>query len=93
MISLIEKHLIFQQSPSTRLILRFTKKLVLLQWKGQYLLPKQTLQKNEEILNGKLHFLYSEICLYAGSWGNCNFCDNALSKSLGKIFWLRLFHS
>ena len=67
MISLIEKHLIFQQSPSTRLILRFTKKLVLLQWKGQYLLPKQTLQKNEEILNGKLHFLYSEICLYAGS--------------------------
>ena len=66
-ISLIEKHLIFQQPPSTRLILRFTKKLVLLQWKGQYLLPKQTLHKNEEILNGKLHFLCSEICLYAGS--------------------------
>ena len=30
-ISLIEKHLIFQQPPSTSLILRFTKKLVLLQ--------------------------------------------------------------
>ena len=36
-----EKRLIFQQPPSTRLILSFTKKLILLQWEGQYLLPKQ----------------------------------------------------
>ena len=80
MISLTEKHLIFQQPPSARLILSFTKNLILLQWKGQYLLPKQTLHKKMKFSIKDFFSKCDEIRSFLRIW------SHLLKKSFMEIF-------